>query len=85
LKLKPENLILTGNNIFAAISIVQLAKIFLLGVSVKLPLLNIFSIILGLSCFTAANILVNGLSFFKQFQLFIQLFCWVIILYYNIK
>jgi len=85
LKLKPENLIWAGNTIFALISVSHLLRFFLLNESIKLPLVNIFCIIFGLSCFMVSSLLTYGLSFNKQFQLLIQLFCWAVILYFNFK
>lgn len=85
MRIKPENLIWFGNTIFAAISVIHLTKMLLFGMTIKLPLLNILSIVIALFCFAYANILINGLSFSKQFQVFIQIICWIVILFYNLK
>jgi hypothetical protein len=83
LKIKPENLIWTGNTIFAAVSVWQLIKVLILKQSISLPLLNMLSIILGLACFAVSNIMINGFSISKQFQILIQLFCWILILFFH--
>ena len=81
MRIKPETLICVGNNIFAATSLWQLIKILMSEWPNNLPIPSVISIILALTCFTVSSIMIHGFSIRKQFQIFIQLFCWVMILF----